>query len=125
MLFVTFALVGCGLPDCSEGSEKANLIRSLSQERLKNLFIYSIGLDSEQRVQDYYDLEKNPLPNQVSDLPIKLIRVNKRQVLYRLEGCLDHHLDLVVQKNGKNTPRIELHSEELPRVIEVLWQKEI
>jgi len=39
---LTFVLVGCGLSSCGKDSEKANLIRALSQERLKNLFIYSV-----------------------------------------------------------------------------------
>ena len=124
LFLALLVLAGCGGPDCSEGSEKASLVRALSQERFSDLLLYSKGLDSEQSVQHHHDLEKNPLPSEISDLPVKLVRVNEKQVLYRLEGCFDHHLDLVVLKDGKDSPRIELRSEEVPRIIEVLWQKE-
>ncbi|GAA6140159.1 hypothetical protein NBRC116583_39070 [Arenicella sp. 4NH20-0111] len=120
---LALASVACDIPDCGSNSDNANFLRSLPVERYERLYSYSVSLGSENKTHRHFDLEKNPLPKQLSDLPIKVIKVNKRHVLYRLEGCLDHHLDLVLKKTGENSPRIELRSEEHPRIVEVLWEK--
>jgi len=121
-LFITvFLLAGCGVGDCEKDSETAIFARNLPKDRLGLLFQYSETLGEESSKEHYYD--GTPLPEEISDLPIKVLRVDKRKVLFRLEGCLDHHLDLVVVRTGDNSPRIELRSGEVPRIKEVLWAK--
>jgi hypothetical protein len=124
VILISVLLVSCGPLECEIDSEKAIFIKALPQQRFEKLYEYSITLDVEPFDQDYFDLTKTPLPEEISDLPIKIVRIKERQVLYRLAGCMDHHLDLVVMKSGNNAPRIELRSGEVPRIIEVLWRNE-
>lgn len=115
-----FVLASCGALKCERDSETAVYARSLSAERLSALYDYSMGLEWSDFGGDYYD---QVLPEEILDLPIKLLRVKQRSVIYRLEGCMDHHLDLVVIKAGETAAQIELHSGEVPRIVEVLWPK--
>lgn len=62
-------------------------------------------------------------PEELSDLPVILIRAREENVMYRLEGCFDHHLDLYVEK-PPSQPTIRMVAGEYEVEEMILWKKE-
>lgn len=127
LLMIAIVLVGCDFPNCSEDAPEVAFARAMSQQRLSKLFEYNEQLlDADAYPTGFLD---QPLPEPIADLPVKTIRsdggkrVPELGVYYRLQGCMDHHVDLVVYDSRNDSPRIELWYGENPLEKEILWTR--
>ena len=120
-------------PDCSAGSKQARMARSLSASRLQELHQAMIALRSSlpEDERDFrQELWRDDLPPVFHDLNCALVRYGGDSPLIRLEGCMDHHLDLMFygigesSQFGDHSPRITLVSGEFDVKEEVLWRPE-
>ena len=123
-------------PDCSATSKQAKMVRSLPQERLGELHRAMTALWSAipPAERDDADMEffEGQIPNEFDGLNAKLVRIRWGDSIIRLEGCMDHHLDLMFHGVGEPilqdedpAPRITLVSGENNPGVEVIWRKEV
>lgn len=131
-LYVVFLRV---FPNCTASSKQAENARMLSQEQLADL--HKAMKELRESITFEHELERHDLMEE--DIPElfralldpKLVRPGGYWPLVRLEGCFDHHLDLMFYGIGepnedKVSPRIVLVSGEHDIVEEVLFEaKEI
>ena len=92
------------------------MARLLSQERLQRLYTEALPFASGEP-------GGGPVPSQFQDLGALALRSHIPGIVHiRLQGCFDHHVDLVAFGESHQGPRIELWYSEHPRQKEVLWQ---
>jgi hypothetical protein len=134
-------LLGTGLlifllPDCSATSKQARMARSLSQERLGELHRAMTALwaaiPEEERDFARVHFSAGQIPKEFEGLNARLVRIRSDDSIIRLQGCMDHHLDLMfhgvgepISQHEDPTPRITLGSGEFDRRVEVLWREEV
>jgi len=118
------------LPDCSATSRQAKMARSLSEDRLAELHAAITSLVSNVPEEDRFSgrqFSGDSIPSVFVDLDPALIRLGDYPLI-RLEGCMDHHLDMRFYgvgesvEHGDHSPRIELVSGEFDVKTEVLWR---
>ena len=126
VLVIIAGLYGCagfGLGvTCDEDSQEVKFAKSLSQERLAKSF------DDVRKYKGYYRFnDAQDIPVEFSDLNAVLFRRDRYstkyvQARFRLKGCLDHHVDLVViYKPGD--PKIKLvWGEHITAGSQILWR---
>ena len=119
-------------PDCSAGSKQARMARDLPTDRLEELHQAMIDLRASipEDERDYREeFWGDDIPAQFHGLDCALVRFGGDMPLIRLEGCMDHHLDMRFYGVGESTqfgdhsPRITLVSGEFDIREEVLWQR--
>ena len=123
------------MPDCSASSKQAKKARALSPEQFQELHRVMTELRASipEEDRDYQnDLWGDRIPPSLRGLDPAVVRVGGDHQVIRLEGCMDHFLDLrfyglgekpgVVEKDL--SPRIVLVSGEFDRQEEVLWRAE-
>ncbi len=121
----TLSLAGCDMSTCGADAPEVRFARSLTQERLSALYESTVDLvaESPARIWQY----GRSFPDTLADLPLKAIRMHAWGVHYRLQGCMDHWVDLVVYEGGINgnydpQGRIELwFGEHQEHTREELW----
>ena len=124
LLFFLLASACTDLGDCGADNPKAQHARSLSQAQLQAIYD-----DAHSIVEAKYgergccgSINSNELPPEWEHLGIVVVSVHPFKVYLRMEGCMDHHLDLVIISGDDDTSRIELWSGEGPeRRKEILW----
>jgi hypothetical protein len=118
------------LPDCSATSRQAKMARSLSEDRLAELHAVIASLVANVPEGDRFSgrqFSGDSIPSVFMDLDPALVRVGDDSII-RLEGCMDHHLDMRFYgvgesvEHGDHSPRIELVSGEFDLKTEVLWR---
>jgi hypothetical protein len=132
---VGFALLIWAFPACDADSKQARMAKSLSRERLADLHramaaLWS-GLPKEDGEVAHIEIHHSKFPAVFDGLNAAFVRIDFGTSIIRLEGCMDHHLDLVFFGVGEpnspgddHSPRIELWSGDYNRKIEVLWRPE-
>ena len=115
--FLLSILTGCSPVICGADSKKVTYAKALTNLQLEKLFNDTTEFfQTNERIHF-----QGELPAQFKDLGIKVIRVH-RGVHLRLQGCFDHHVDLVVFDQGENQ-RIELWYGEENFQKDVLWKQ--
>lgn len=123
-LIVSMALLSHEAPRCDKDSDAANYARSLSEERLTELYrdmerMYKMD---EGPYEGYTSFDKQGLPKEFSDLKIK--RVRPKQTSIMVEGCFDHYMYMYFKGISNAEPKqIILRYGEHPIGMEVLWPK--
>jgi hypothetical protein len=107
-------------PTCDEGDAEVAFARSLSDARLAKLFL------DVRFYAPWRHMSQDEIPEEFLDLEPLAIRAHQPgSVHFRLRGCMDHHIDLVVYgadaPDRDSNPRIELWYDEWPPQHEVLW----
>jgi hypothetical protein len=118
-------------PDCSAGSKQARMARALSAARLQELHQAMIDLRASlpEDERDYRtEFWGDEIPAPFKGLDCALVRCDGDTTLIRLEGCMDHHLDMRFYGVGEpvepgDVPRITLVSGEFDRKEELLWHQ--
>ncbi|HEY1122786.1 MAG TPA: hypothetical protein VGE67_14340 [Haloferula sp.] len=83
-----------------------------------------------ERLDRYSDLFGEKIPAEFKDLDCRVLRPGGAYPVIRLEGCMDHWLDMVFFGLGEpvgthdNSSRIALWSGEFEHIEEVLWKPE-
>jgi hypothetical protein len=127
-----FALLVFVFPSCDADSKEARMARSLSQDRLASLHHAMSELwrkspkDAQNFPQVYFSGDR--IPKEFDGLNARLVRIRDGRAIIRLQGCMDHHLDMVFSGVGEgsayggNPPSIVLRSGEFDMKFETLWQ---
>ena len=127
-----FALLLWVFPNCDADSRQARMARALSQERLASLHHAMSELwkrspkDAQNLPQVYFSQDQ--IPKEFDGLNAKVVRIRHGNAIIRLQGCMDHHLDMVFSGVGEgsayggNPPSIVLCSGEFDMKFETLWQ---
>ena len=120
-------------PNCDADSKKGRMVKSLPPERLAELYAAMAklrnALPPEER-RRRWDLRGEKIPKEFAGLNCRIVRPGSDYPLIRLQGCMDHYLDMVFFGLGEpagardNSPRIELWSGEHPVIEELLWKPE-
>ena len=118
-------------PDCESSSRKGRMVKSLPPERFAELYAAMAklrnALPPDERLRRG-DLSGQKIPREFADLNCRIVRPGSDYPLIRLQGCMDHYLDMVFFGLGEpagsrdNSPRIELWSGEHPVIQELLWK---
>ena len=132
--FAGFAFLVWVFPNCDASSKQGRMANSLPPERLAELYATRAKLRSalpaDEREVRRFDLRQEQIPKEFEDLNCRVVRPGGSAPLIRLEGCMDHYLDMVFfglgdsAARGDNSPRIELWSGEHDWIKEVLWRPE-
>ena len=102
---------------CDEDSAEVAFARSLSSERLTKLVDDSRALLISSPGEDSWGAGETAIPHQFADLHPKMLRsVRGGELRVRLKGCMDHHIDLVVESERTPTPVVVLQWGEAPTV---------
>lgn len=120
-------------PDCSATSQQAKMARSLSESRLAELHAtistMMARIPEKERILRR-QFSGDSIPPEFVDLRPALVRLGGLggNPIVRLEGCMDHHLDMEFygvgepEEHGDHSPRIVLISGEWDIKEEVLWR---
>jgi len=128
-----FAFLLFVFPNCDASSKKGRRAKSLPPERLAELYTAMAKLRNAlppEKRNGYSDLSGEEIPEEFKDLDCRVVRPGGAYPLIRLEGCMDHHLDIVFFGLGEpvgsrdNSPRIALWSGEFEHIEDVLWKPE-
>ena len=118
------------MPQCGKNSKQAAMARSLSQERLAQLY-HQMRKLRESPVDDgskYAGYSGHAIPLEFRDLNCRTVRPGDFAPNIMLEGCFDHYLYLRFygigesEDSGDHSPRITLQYGEFELVEEVLWR---
>lgn len=123
------------MPDCSASSKRAKKARALSPDQFRELHRVMTELRASipEEERDFQtDLWGDRIPPSLRGLNPAVVRVGGDHQVIRLEGCMDHFLDLRFYGIGEKpgvveedlSPRIVLWSGEFERREEVLWRGE-
>lgn len=129
--YIIFVLIGSlafmslsfhDTPSCGKDSEAANYARSLSNQRLTELYndmarMYGMN---EVPYEGYTTFDSRGLPKEFADLKVKIVRPKQTNIM--VEGCFDHYMYLHFKGISDNEPKqIILQYGEHPIGLEVLW----
>ena len=121
------SLAGCIDVTCDGNDSEAVAARALSKERLERLYTDIANWGPNKHWTDVYlwDDAKGEVPEQFKDIGAGFAeRTFDGNVVLRLRGCMDHHLDLIVVLAKDEDPRIELRYGEGPTSgQEILWRR--
>jgi hypothetical protein len=130
---VGFALLLLMVPDCGADSKQARMAKALSQERLASLHHAMkqlwAAIPEQERGFASMKFSGEKIPREFGGLHARWVGIHHGSSIIRLQGCFDHHLDLVFHGVGEPTgpvvepPRIDLRSGEHAMMrTETLWR---
>ena len=138
-LLILFSVGTCALlsklvGDCSASSPKADKVRAISKSDFADMHAAMRELRKSKKDETGFSMEsfsEENIPSEFHALNCISITWDDYYCNARLEGCFDHHLDVVFHGTGESMefqngpPRIELVSgEHESRRVEVLWEGE-
>lgn len=127
-----FLLLLIVFPNCEVTSRQARMARALSQERLAGMHLAMTKLwatiPEDERNIASVSFSGEQIPKEFGGLNARFVRIRGGHSIIRLQGCFDHHQDLIFYGVGEPTtygdhsPRIDLHSGEHDVTVETLWR---
>ncbi|MEK7950302.1 hypothetical protein [Luteolibacter soli] len=127
-----FAFLMLVFPNCDANSKQGRMARSLSRDQLAGLHRAMTKLwdkiPKEERESAHIRFGSDQIPEEFGGLDAHLVRIRDGNSIIRLQGCMDHYLDLVFYgvgeptSRGDHSPRIVLMSGEHEIQTETLWR---
>ncbi|MBD5781528.1 hypothetical protein IEN85_18650 [Pelagicoccus sp. NFK12] len=128
------ALTSCGDVTCDEDSEAVASARALTPERLERLYAQMAELVEKVKKEEVYieySVYDDGIPEEFEDIGAISIEPVRGIPSIRLDGCFDHHIDLlfvgigIIEPSSSEKQILLIWGEHSTAGEEVLWKENI